>query len=793
MEKGAPTAPGLGRGRPHLSLLRQKANRPLADLPQASLTPSALTPRHGMERGRGRPPSAAAAALVALISLRAGPLGWIPTAAAAASSAGGHSSSSSANTSSPGPARADRRLARDLEGQSRALDHDIALDLSGVGADATGEGEGGLGEAASSSDVLNADDIGLIDSIFGSAMGAADLANGGGGDGAKIPAEREMEMETEMEMDGPSLNAGPAFHPDEAAQQQERHTPPVRYRRHKDEDEMDEEEEQPAAPSAPYGTGGFDDDQDFYDYYDATYADAVDPDRPTADTYEDLDANPASGPTSYSGQDARPAAIKEEAPPPDGPGHGLEDIVRAHREALSRDLDGVTQRPARAAFVPQSRSFPGAGAGAGARAPPVRPSKVPPSYGANLAESSSSNPGPPPPPSSSSPPSNPSAAKRRERARKAEQNLLRTVASEVHTTYTTALSSVIRGDASAHVPAGIFGQSLTEERAGTRLAGLGSEYDVNGMYNYGPYGTEEELRSFSDWSALLHSTSANQCGAVDIKTAEAKLYGGAQYHRCVRSFSALLLTLPLPTVTDEELSLLMAATGSAGSGGGHDGPDLLRTASILCQTKMEGLVRYALDELAGRVEYILGQRCWDCVNYSALIRPASETRTDMINYGSEDSERERDARRRGRVDAEEASERYSDLEDTFRELVRTAYGKFVKENVSRAATMGWTDAMALLRCKFLLLPKSSRILCRISPHWFSSLSVTLTANHVFSLAFALFCARRCQLGYDHFKTQESQHQGDDRFPKKRESGGKANARWRLRGQSGDPARGKRRR
>ena len=104
--------------------------------------------------------------------------------------------------------------------------------------------------------------------------------------------------ETEMEMDGPSLNAGPAFHPDEAAQQQERHTPPVRYRRHEDEDEMEEEEEQPAAPSAPYGTGGFDDDQDFYDYYDATYADAVDPDRPTADTYEDLDANPASGPTS---------------------------------------------------------------------------------------------------------------------------------------------------------------------------------------------------------------------------------------------------------------------------------------------------------------------------------------------------------------------------------------------------------------------------------------------------------------------------------------------------------------
>ena len=180
------------------------------------------------------------------------------------------------------------------------------------------------------------------------------------------------------------------------------------------------------------------------------------------------------------------------------------------------------------------------------------------------------------------------------RRQKHERNFRRETAADVHKTFSTAVASVIRGDASPHVPANLFGQTLEEERAGCKLAGLSPEFDRNGMRN-GKFCSDEELQTYVEWSSLLQSTWGEQCGAVDIGTAKAKLYGGAQYHRSIRCFSALLLTLPLPEITEEELLLLLTASGSAGSGShgaaGHDGPDLLRTAAILCRTKMEGLVR----------------------------------------------------------------------------------------------------------------------------------------------------------------------------------------------------------
>lgn len=118
------------------------------------------------------------------------------------------------------------------------------------------------------------------------------------------------------------------------------------------------------------------------------------------------------------------------------------------------------------------------------------------------------------------------------RRQKNERNFRREVSADVHKTYTSAVASVIRGDASPHVPANLFGQSLEEERAGCKLAGLSPEFDRNGMRN-GKFCSEEELLNMVEWSALLHSTYGDQCGAVDVKTAKARLYGGAQYHRTV--------------------------------------------------------------------------------------------------------------------------------------------------------------------------------------------------------------------------------------------------------------------
>jgi len=180
----------------------------------------------------------------------------------------------------------------------------------------------------------------------------------------------------------------------------------------------------------------------------------------------------------------------------------------------------------------------------------------------------------------------------------------------------------------------------------------------------------------------------------------------------VRCFSALLLTLPLPEITEEELSLLLTASGSAGSGShgaaGHDGPDLLRTAAILCRTKMEGLVRFALDELAGRVEYILRDRTWECIKYSALVRPASEAGTGATKYGS--GMNRRGSSRSDIGDDEAAAYRYADLEEIFKEVAQEAFIKFVQKKTAEAAQLGWTDALALLRYVSwdLTVPKPKR-------------------------------------------------------------------------------------
>ena len=141
------------------------------------------------------------------------------------------------------------------------------------------------------------------------------------------------------------------------------------------------------------------------------------------------------------------------------------------------------------------------------------------------------------------------------------------------------------------------------------------------------------------------------------------------------------------------MSLLLTASGSAGGGShgaaGHDGPDLLRTAAILCRTKMEGLVRFALDELAGRVEYILRDRAWEVVSYSALVRPASEDGANAYNGYKIGSKKGVKAA----ADFENVPYKYASIEGTFKDVVRESWIKFVKKSVAEAAEMGWTAAV----------------------------------------------------------------------------------------------------
>ena len=215
-------------------------------------------------------------------------------------------------------------------------------------------------------------------------------------------------------------------------------------------------------------------------------------------------------------------------PPVHAADSGIDSIIQAHRIAVAKDL-GMESSP------PLAFSSPSVASATRDSHSPSLSSDHPRSFGSGQSSKNggggrgrgfggSGGGGPFGDPER--------IARMEARRQKNERNFRREVSADVHKTYSAAVASVIRGDASPHVPSNLFGQSLEEERAGCKLAGLGPEFDRNGMRN-GKFCSEEELQNFVEWSALLHSTYGDQCGAVDVKTAKARLYGGAQYHRTV--------------------------------------------------------------------------------------------------------------------------------------------------------------------------------------------------------------------------------------------------------------------
>ena len=72
------------------------------------------------------------------------------------------------------------------------------------------------------------------------------------------------------------------------------------------------------------------------------------------------------------------------------------------------------------------------------------------------------------------------------------------------------------------------------------------------------------------------------------------LYGGAQYHRTLRSFYHRIRTVQIPFSTSEEILLLMGGTSR---GAMHSSGDILLSVAILASRQMETLADLLLDEL----------------------------------------------------------------------------------------------------------------------------------------------------------------------------------------------------
>lgn len=283
------------------------------------------------------------------------------------------------------------------------------------------------------------------------------------------------------------------------------------------------------------------------------------------------------------------------------------------------------------------------------------------------------------------------AAKSRAKSRRA--SLKRTLADDLHETYSTSVVGTLRGDGAARVPPKIFGQTYAEESS----AFLTSQYARAVEQDIAPGADLASSKSghgqdSSSGAALVteesvaawtwHTTpTIYETGGGTI--AQRKLYGGAQYHRLLESLHSTLMNAPLAPVTSDELALLMRGVSATG-GGVHDGGNVLGAVANICRHRMDTLLRSWLDAVTARVEFVLGERSWEVAHYSALTpRPSSPgVPHDMQNSA---------------LEAELGSEERNRLEDELTEVSKGAYAEFVRTLVARAHNLARDDLDALVK------------------------------------------------------------------------------------------------
>eukprot|EP00956_Cyclotella_meneghiniana_P006248 scaffold8150_cov69-Cyclotella_meneghiniana.AAC.9 len=166
-------------------------------------------------------------------------------------------------------------------------------------------------------------------------------------------------------------------------------------------------------------------------------------------------------------------------------------------------------------------------------------------------------------------------------------------------------------------------------------------------------------------------------------TPHAKLYGGAQYHRVLRYYHHMFLTVPLPPITDDEVALLTNGITEV-----HDASDLMRAVALLVRQKMEIVMEDVLADMTRRLLYVM-DRQWEMVEYSmALHRPMGGanglgksgdkvlTEAELLNkYGIE----------------------YNTAESSLKDILRASFHNFAREMAEAAHRQSLEDIQSLLR------------------------------------------------------------------------------------------------
>lgn len=105
----------------------------------------------------------------------------------------------------------------------------------------------------------------------------------------------------------------------------------------------------------------------------------------------------------------------------------------------------------------------------------------------------------------------------------------------------------------------------------------------------GTFLDQEQVQSDS-WQKLLD---------MEVGNGKHKLFGGAQYHRCIREFTVAARHMRVPSVTEDEIA------NAAGMGDVHDGVNFMRAACVIAVEKAQQSFDPLLEALRHRATHIM--------------------------------------------------------------------------------------------------------------------------------------------------------------------------------------------
>ncbi|KAL7500495.1 hypothetical protein ACHAWT_010464 [Skeletonema menzelii] len=266
-----------------------------------------------------------------------------------------------------------------------------------------------------------------------------------------------------------------------------------------------------------------------------------------------------------------------------------------------------------------------------------------------------------------------------------QKQMLFNLAMSMQDAHTSTVQSLIKGNA-AHIPPALFGQTMLQEKAACNKKFLdvtsdSYNIDIKAELNSIKNGQGDELETAGP--SFRHIEDPDLLSYWGL-TPEARLYGGAQYHRVLRYYHHLLLTAPLPQITDDEVALLSNSITDV-----HDASDLMRAVALLVQQKLELVMEDILADMTRRLLYVM-ERQWELVEYSMTLHRPMGAAGNVFGKSGDKSRRE--SKLYSRYGPE-----FTTAEKDLMSVLSVAFHKFAQERATDAHKKSAEDIKALLR------------------------------------------------------------------------------------------------